>query len=238
MAAAQPMPDTIKAALLRDRHRLRGCGGHCSRREGTTDPPRPAGSMTDCSRSRSSVVKPDGDNLPRPDFNQDLPILEYRHEIAELIRDHQVVIVQGETGSGKSTQLPKICLEAGFGISGLIGHTQPRDRRRGIATRLAEELGKPLGQEVGFKIRFTDRTEPQTYIKVMTDGILLAETQGDRYLDQYEVIILDEGDRALVEYRLPLGVPAASASATPRIATDRDLRHDRRGAIQQPFRLA
>ena len=109
------------------------------------------------------------------------------------IRDHQVVIICGETGSGKSTQLPKICLELGRGIDGLIGHTQPRRiAARSVAARIADELASPLGRDVGFKVRFAEALSPQTYIKLMTDGILLAETQGDAYLDQYDTIILDE----------------------------------------------
>ena len=132
-------------------------------------------------------------NLPQVNFDVDLPIIEHRDVIAAAIREHQVVVVAGETGSGKSTQLPKICLDAGFGVAGMIGHTQPRRiAARSIAARVAEELRRPLGTDVGFKIRFDDRTNPQTYIKLMTDGVLLAETQTDRFLEQYEVIILDE----------------------------------------------
>lgn len=131
--------------------------------------------------------------LPRIDFDNDLPVSERVDELIDAILNNQVIIVCGETGSGKSTQLPKICLKCGLGIRGLIGHTQPRRiAARSVASRIAQELKSPLGQDVGFKIRFTDKTNPRTYIKLMTDGILLAETQGDRLLEQYEVIILDE----------------------------------------------
>ncbi len=131
--------------------------------------------------------------VPKIQFGDDLPVLLRRDEIAAAIRDHQVVVVSGETGSGKSTQLPKICLDLGRGIAGLIGHTQPRRiAARSIAARVAEEIGSPLGRDVGYKVRFSDETGPGTFIKLMTDGILLAETQGDSFLNQYDTIILDE----------------------------------------------
>ncbi|MGA2061549.1 MAG: ATP-dependent RNA helicase HrpA, partial [Thermoguttaceae bacterium] len=131
--------------------------------------------------------------LPLIRYDDDLPVSSKRAEIAGVIRDNQVVIVCGETGSGKSTQLPKICLEIGRGIDGMIGHTQPRRiAARSVAARIADELASPLGRDVGFKIRFAESLSPQTYIKLMTDGILLAETQGDSFLDQYDTIILDE----------------------------------------------
>ena len=131
--------------------------------------------------------------VPKIEFGEDLPVLLKREEIANTIRDHQIIVVSGETGSGKSTQLPKICLDLGRGIAGMIGHTQPRRiAARSIAVRVAEEIGSPLGQHVGYKVRFADETKPNTFIKLMTDGILLAETQGDRFLNQYDTIILDE----------------------------------------------
>ena len=126
-------------------------------------------------------------------FDPELPITARRDEIAQLIRTRQTIVVCGETGSGKSTQLPKICLEAGLGRRGIIGHTQPRRlAARAVAARVAEELGSRIGDRVGFKIRFTDKTTPTTLVKLMTDGVLLAETQSDRFLDQYEAIIIDE----------------------------------------------
>ena len=127
-------------------------------------------------------------------------------EIAQAVGQHQVVIVCGETGSGKSTQLPKMCLELGLGVGAMIGHTQPRRiAARSIAARIAEELGSPLGQAVGYKHRFTDVTGPGTYIKLMTDGILLAETQQDRYLNQYDAIILDEAHERSLNIDFLLG---------------------------------
>jgi ATP-dependent helicase HrpA len=144
--------------------------------------------------------------LPRPSFELDLPVLGKRDEIAAAIEAHQVVIVCGETGSGKTTQLPKICLSLGRGIDGMIGHTQPRRiAARSVAARLAEELGSPLGTDVGYKVRFGDKTSGQTYIKVMTDGILLAETQGDRHLDRYDTLIIDEAHERSLNVDFLLG---------------------------------
>jgi ATP-dependent helicase HrpA len=131
--------------------------------------------------------------MPPVSVDDTLPIAAHADEIIRSIQSRQVVVVCGQTGSGKSTQLPKMCLQAGYGISGMIGHTQPRRiAARTIASRIADELRVALGQQVGFKIRFTDKSNDATLVKVMTDGILLAETRADRFLEQYEVIILDE----------------------------------------------
>jgi energy-coupling factor transporter ATP-binding protein EcfA2 len=145
---------------------------------------------------------------PRIVYPPELPITARRDDLAAAIRDHQVVIVAGETGSGKTTQLPKICLELGRGAGGrrtagrgrdvgpaggLIGHTQPRRiAARTIAGRIAEELDTPLGELVGWKVRFTDEVSDRTRIKLMTDGILLAELGRDRLLSQYDTLIIDE----------------------------------------------
>jgi ATP-dependent helicase HrpA len=132
-------------------------------------------------------------DVPKIQYDAELPITARKDEILVAIREHQVIVVCGETGSGKSTQLPKICLEAGRGVAGMIGHTQPRRiAARSVAARVAEELDVKLGQQVGYKIRFNDVSSPRTLIKLMTDGILLAETQNDRYLDRYDTIIIDE----------------------------------------------
>jgi len=129
----------------------------------------------------------------RIEYPQALPISQKKDEILAAIRDHQVVIVAGETGSGKTTQLPKICLELGRGMQGRIGHTQPRRlAARTVAARVAEELGTPLGGAVGFKVRFNQRAGDGTLVKLMTDGILLAEIQHDRLLRQYDTLIVDE----------------------------------------------
>lgn len=123
----------------------------------------------------------------------DLPVSARREEILTLIRENQVVVIAGETGSGKTTQLPKMCLELGRGVKGLIGHTQPRRiAARSVATRIAEELKSELGNTVGYKVRFNDQVNEHSLVKLMTDGILLAEIQHDRYLNQYDTLIIDE----------------------------------------------
>lgn len=132
-------------------------------------------------------------DVPPIRYDTELPITARKDEIVAALRDHQVIVVCGETGSGKSTQLPKICLEAGRGVAGVIGHTQPRRiAARSVAARVAEELDTKLGNQVGYKIRFNDVSSPKTLIKLMTDGILLAETQNDRFLDRYDTLIIDE----------------------------------------------
>jgi ATP-dependent helicase HrpA len=146
------------------------------------------------------------ENLPKPTFPEELPVSGRRDEIAEAIRKHQVVIVCGETGSGKTTQLPKICLELGRGEAGLIGHTQPRRlAARATAARIAEELKSELGTVVGYKVRFTDHTKRESYIKLMTDGILLAETQGDPLLAAYDTLIIDEAHERSLNIDFLLG---------------------------------
>ena len=136
----------------------------------------------------------------------DLPVSSRREEIQEAIRDHQVVVVAGETGSGKTTQLPKICLELGLGARGLIGHTQPRRlAARAVAGRIAEELQTEVGKVVGYQVRFTDQVSDQSMVKLMTDGILLAETQNDRFLEKYEVLIIDEAHERSLNIDFLLG---------------------------------
>ncbi len=143
---------------------------------------------------------------PRLTYPSDLPITAHRDELVDLIRNRQVIVVCGETGSGKSTQLPKLCLEAGLGREAMIGHTQPRRlAARSIAARLAEELDSPLGQIVGYQVRFGDQTSDQTLVKLMTDGILLAETQSDRFLDAYDAIIIDEAHERSLNIDFLLG---------------------------------
>jgi len=173
--------------------------------------------------------------VPKLTFPEELPVSQRRDEIAAAITKHQVIVVCGETGSGKTTQLPKICLSLGRGIHGMIGHTQPRRiAARSVGQRIAEELSSPLGGVVGYKVRFGDKTSPSTLVKLMTDGILLAETQGDRMLDAYDTIIIDEAHerglnidfllgflRMLLPKRPDLKVIVTSATIDP----DRFSRH-------------
>jgi ATP-dependent helicase HrpA len=143
---------------------------------------------------------------PRLQWDEELPVVARKQEIIDTIRDNQVVVLCGETGSGKSTQLPKILIEMGRGLSGVIGHTQPRRiAARSVAARLAEEMNCRLGHEVGFRIRFTDSSGPNTRVRLMTDGILLAETQTDRFLDQYDTIIVDEAHERSLNIDFLLG---------------------------------
>jgi len=144
--------------------------------------------------------------LPRPTCAADLPITAHRNEILHAIEQHQVVVVAGETGSGKTTQLPKLCLEAGRGTRGLIGCTQPRRiAARAMAERVSEELGTELGAAVGYQVRFRDRSSPDGYVKFMTDGILLAESARDRYFDAYDTIIIDEAHERSLNIDFLLG---------------------------------
>jgi ATP-dependent helicase HrpA len=144
--------------------------------------------------------------VPAVTYPQNLPVSQKKDAIAEAIRDHQVVIVAGETGSGKTTQIPKICLELGRGVRGMIGHTQPRRiAARTVAERVAEELDTPLGEAVGWKVRFTDQVGQDTFVKLMTDGILLAEIQTDRDLRAYDTIIIDEAHERSLNIDFLLG---------------------------------
>ncbi|MFC9858552.1 MULTISPECIES: ATP-dependent RNA helicase HrpA [unclassified Streptomyces] len=145
--------------------------------------------------------------MPALSYPEQLPVSQKKDEILEAIRDHQVVIVAGETGSGKTTQIPKICMELGRGVRGMIGHTQPRRiAARTVAERVAEELNTPLGETVGWKVRFTDQVNPEsTFVKLMTDGILLAEIQTDRELLAYDTIIIDEAHERSLNIDFLLG---------------------------------
>jgi len=143
---------------------------------------------------------------PAITYPENLPVSQKKQEILEAVRDHQVVIVAGETGSGKTTQLPKICMELGRGLKGLIGHTQPRRlAARTVANRIAEELQTEPGGCIGYKVRFSDHVSDNTMVKLMTDGILLAEIQQDRLLMQYDTIIIDEAHERSLNIDFLLG---------------------------------
>src|SRR5829696_2749283 len=145
-------------------------------------------------------------SVPPITYPPQLPVSERKDEIAAAIRDHQVVVVAGETGSGKTTQLPKICLELGRGVAGTIAHTQPRRlAARTVAERIAHELGVPLGEAVGYAVRFSDRSRADTLIRLMTDGLLLAEIRRDRYLGRYDTIIVDEAHERSLNIDFLLG---------------------------------
>lgn len=146
------------------------------------------------------------DALPKIEYPPQLPVSGQREQLIELIRNHQVVVLAGETGSGKTTQLPKLCLEAGRGVGGMIGHTQPRRlAARTVAQRIADELNVPLGQQVGFQVRFTEQVSEISHIKLMTDGILLAETRQDPDLLRYDTIIVDEAHERSLNIDFLLG---------------------------------
>lgn len=207
MAALEELDARVGEAMPADRHRLRG-KLRAMRQAAKAGKPfdRNLTRLTRELDRSAELFAARRRGVPAVTFAGDLPIHERVAEIGELIRSHQVLIVCGETGSGKSTQLPKICLSIGRGVGGMIGHTQPRRiAARSVAARVAEELKVPLGKQVGFKVRFTDATEPTTYVKLMTDGILLAETQGDPYLSAYDTVIVDEAHERSLNIDLLLG---------------------------------
>jgi ATP-dependent helicase HrpA len=156
--------------------------------------------------SSCAAVQARRDSVPAINYPDELPVVGRREDIAAAIRDHQVVILAGETGSGKTTQLPKICLELGLGARGLIGHTQPRRiAARTVASRIAEELRVPLGGLVGYQVRFADQSSEHTLVKLMTDGVLLAEIPRDRLLQRYDTLIIDEAHERSLNVDFLLG---------------------------------
>ncbi|MDA8622100.1 ATP-dependent RNA helicase HrpA [Psychrosphaera sp.] len=157
-------------------------------------------------RSKQLRLKKDS-NIPDITYPELLPVSQKKDDIKEAISKNQVVIIAGETGSGKTTQIPKMCLELGRGIDGKIGHTQPRRlAARSVANRLSDELKSELGQAVGYKVRFNDQVSEHSYIKLMTDGVLLAELQHDRYLNQYDTLIIDEAHERSLNIDFILGL--------------------------------
>src|SRR5574337_758298 len=206
LAASDPDLHKLRGALdtvsSRDFGRLLGRWRTLSRRP---DAKRMAALVADIERSaaqrRARVAA-----KPALRLDESLPISARGEDIVKLIREHQVVVVAGETGSGKTTQLPKLCLAAGRGEAGMIGCTQPRRlAARSMARRVAEELGTPLGELVGFQVRFNDQVSERSLIKFMTDGILLAETQSDPWLSAYDTLIIDEAHERSLNIDFLLG---------------------------------
>jgi len=193
----------IDGALSRDRGRLHGLWSRWSGKpadERARDAFAKALAASVAQREARTAA------LPAAPVAADLPIAAKADEIVELIRAHQVVVIAGETGSGKTTQLPKLCLAAGRGAAGMIGCTQPRRiAARAVARRVAEELQTQLGGAVGYQVRFTENVGEQTAVKFMTDGILLAEIQSDRWLSQYDTILIDEAHERSLNIDFLLG---------------------------------
>ncbi|QDU31433.1 ATP-dependent RNA helicase HrpB [Anatilimnocola aggregata] len=197
----------LATAMQRDRHRLRNqLRAICQAEQQGRPFDRNLAKLQDELEKSLAEAARRKSLVPKIEYDESLPVVEQREVIAEAIRNHPVVVICGETGSGKSTQLPKICLEIGRGVTGLIGHTQPRRiAARSIAARVAEELNSTVGKLVGYKIRFADQTTPETLIKVMTDGVLLAESQTDRYFEQYDTLIIDEAHERSLNIDFLLG---------------------------------
>ncbi len=200
------LADRLPALTLRDERRLR------RRIDGARKVRKPAQQQAVAARIDAEITAAERRvgarraAVPAIRYPDELPVSQRRQEILAAIRDHQVVIVAGETGSGKTTQIPKICLELGRGIRGTIGHTQPRRlAARTVAERIAEELGTELGDAIGYKVRFNDQVSDDTLVKLMTDGILLAEIQSDRSLSQYDTLIIDEAHERSLNIDFILG---------------------------------
>lgn len=201
----RPASEAFADCLVADRRRLHALSRDARQGQGERQKKAAADLAALLARSQGRVAARRA-ALPRPEYDEELPVNGRREEIARLIADHQVVIVCGETGSGKTTQLPKICLELGRGATGMVGHTQPRRlAARSVATRLAQELNTQVGAGVGVKIRFHDRSSPESWVKLMTDGILLAETQTDPLLTAYDTIIIDEAHERSLNIDFLLG---------------------------------
>ncbi|BFM15230.1 ATP-dependent RNA helicase HrpA [Maricurvus nonylphenolicus] len=201
------LESSLQEVMMRDAYRLGRQYRELHKRFSSGKPiDQGLGKLRKAIEKSSALVEQRLKAIPKVAFPENLPISAKREAIAELIDKHQVVVLAGETGSGKTTQLPKICLDLGRGIKGLIGHTQPRRiAARTVASRIAEELETPLGESVGYQVRFTDHSTPTSHIKLMTDGILLAEIQNDRYLNKYDTLIIDEAHERSLNIDFLLG---------------------------------
>ncbi len=203
----QALRSQIDQAMSADRHRLFKQWQSCQRLSKEGKPfDRAEARLREELATSLQRVEQRRTLTPELNYPEGLPVCARREELLEVIRDHQVVVIAGETGSGKTTQLPKLCLELGRGVRGRIGHTQPRRiAARSVAARIAEELNSPLGETVGYQVRFTDHSSERTQLKLMTDGILLAEIQGDPYLSQYDTLIIDEAHERSLNIDFLLG---------------------------------
>ena len=191
----------INGCMLRDRYRLRGQLRRLDRKDQEGQE-----RLQKRIEASQALVAKRHQAVPEIEYDQKLPVADRKDEILKAIQNHQVVVIAGETGSGKTTQLPKICLEAGRGVTGMIGHTQPRRlAARSVASRIAEELKVPAGEQVGYQVRFTDHSTDTSLIKLMTDGILLAEIQNDRFLNRYDTLIIDEAHERSLNIDFLLG---------------------------------
>jgi ATP-dependent helicase HrpA len=202
-----PRMEDFEACLLQDRHDLRRRLGSVEKRKAEGKPfDQVLSRLVERLEHSRQIAQQRLESLPQPDFPPELPISEKWREIARLIEAHQVIVLCGETGSGKSTQLPKICLALGRGVWGRIGHTQPRRiAARSLASRISAELERELGTSVGYKVRFHDHVRPESHVKLLTDGMLLAEVQKDRFLNEYDTLIIDEAHERSLNIDFLLG---------------------------------
>lgn len=200
--AIDKLLQNLDHAMIADRHRLRRQLHELRKRPDETK----LAQWAERVQASCAQVTARQQSVPLVRYDDRLPIAAKRDEIKKALAEHQVLVIAGETGSGKTTQLPKICLELGRGSHGLIAHTQPRRiAARSVAARVAEELGTPLGGLVGYQVRFEDQSDANTLVKLMTDGILLAETQHDRFLERYDTIIVDEAHERSLNIDFLLG---------------------------------
>lgn len=195
------MRQAINRCMIRDRYQLRGQLHRLKRNDQDG---------WDKLRKRieqsTALAEKRQQNIPEIKYDPALPVVDRKADIKKAILENQVIVIAGETGSGKTTQLPKICLEAGRGVHGLIGHTQPRRlAARSVASRIAEELQVAVGEQVGYQVRFTDHSSDSSLVKLMTDGILLAESQHDRFLNRYDTLIIDEAHERSLNIDFLLG---------------------------------
>jgi len=198
--------DLVQQCALRDRRRLQGALDRLSRKPAAADP-RELERLETQVRSSTAWVEARRASVPPIRYDESLPVHARREQIADSIRRHPVVVISGATGSGKSTQIPKICLELGRGLAGMIGHTQPRRiAAQALANRISSELGTSTGDLVGYQVRFVDRTSPRTLIKLMTDGLLLRELESDPLLLRYDTLIIDEAHERNLNVDFLLGV--------------------------------